>query len=104
MSTAASEYQALLEVSESITLHRDLPGLFHDLSRRLPSVVSFDSLSLVLHNPERNTMRVHIIEMEGRAQFDVVERLVEDSPSGYVWKHQEPLVVGDTTRETRFPE
>ena len=104
MSTAASEYQALLEVSESITLHRDLAGLFHDLSQRLPSVVNFDSLSLVLHNPERNTMRVHIIEMEGRAQFDVVERLVADSPSGHVWKTQQPLVVADSSAENRFPD
>jgi formate hydrogenlyase transcriptional activator len=104
MSIPASEYQALLEVSESITLHRDLPGLFHDLFRRLPRLVSFDSLSLILHNPERNTMRVHIVEMEGRAQMDVVERLIEASPSGFVWETQQPLVVADTEQETRFPE
>jgi formate hydrogenlyase transcriptional activator len=104
MSIPASEYQALLEVSESITLHRDLPALFHDLFRRLPRVVSFDSLSLILHNPERNTMRVHIVEMEGRAQVDVVERLVEASPSGHVWETQQPLVIADTGHETRFPE
>src|SRR5215472_5917413 len=104
MSIPASEYQALLEVSESITLHRDLPGLFHDLFQRLPRLVSFDSLSLILHNPERNTMRVHIVEMEGRAQMDVVERLIEASPSGFVWELQQPLVVADTEQETRFPE
>ena len=104
MSIPASEYQALLEVSESITLHRDLPGLFHDLFQRLPRLVSFDSLSLILHNPERNTMRVHIVETEGRAQMDVVERLIEASPSGFVWETQQPLVVADTEQETRFPE
>jgi formate hydrogenlyase transcriptional activator len=104
MSIPASEYQALLEVSESITLHRDLPGLFHDLFQRLPRLVSFDSLSLILHNPERNTMRVHIVEMEGRAQMDVVERLIEDSPSGFVWETQQPLVVADTGQQVRFPE
>jgi formate hydrogenlyase transcriptional activator len=104
MSITAAEYQALLEVSESITLHRDLPGLFHDLFKRLPRVVSFDSLSLILHNPERNTMRVHIVEMEGRAQMDVVERLVAASPSGFVWETQQPLVIADTDQENRFPE
>jgi formate hydrogenlyase transcriptional activator len=104
MSIPASEYQVLLEVSESITLHRDLPALFHDLFRRLPRLVHFDSLSLVLHNPERNTMRVHIVEMEGRTQMEGVERLVEDSPSGFVWETQQPLVIADTERETRFPE
>src|SRR5215469_12616825 len=103
MSIPASEYQALLEVSESITLHSDLPALFHDLFKRLPRLVSFDSLSLILHNPERNTMRVHIVEMEGRAQVDVVERIVAESPSGFVWETQQPLVVADTGQQARFP-
>ena len=104
MSIPASEYQALLEVSESITLHKDLQALFHDLFLRLPRLVNFDSLSLVLHNPEKNTMRVHIFEMEGRAQVDVVERDVEASPSGFVWETQQPLVIADTKQESRFPE
>lgn len=104
MSIPASEYQALLEVSESITLHSDLPALFHDLFKRLPRLVSFDSLSLILHNPERNTMRVHIVEMEERAQVDVVERVVAESPSGFVWETQQPLVVADTEQENRFNE
>jgi formate hydrogenlyase transcriptional activator len=104
MSIPASEYQALLEVSESITLHSDLPALFHDLFQRLPRLVSFDSLSLILHNPERNTMRVHIVEMEGSARVDVVERMVADSPSGFAWETQQPLVVADTGQDERFPE
>ena len=48
MSTAqvdqqAAEYQdrykALLAVSETIVLHRDLPALFHELSARLHELV-----------------------------------------------------------------
>ena len=104
MSIPASEYQALLEVSESITLHSDLQALFHDLFLRLPRLVNFDSLSLVLHNPERNTMRVHIVEMEGHREVDVVERDVEASPSGFVWETQQPLVIADTSTENRFPD
>ena len=101
---SAAEYEALLEVSESIALHRDLRGLFHDLFSRLPRVVSFDSLSLVLHDPTRNVMRVHILEMQGRAEVDWSERLVEASPSGHVWQSQEPLVIPDGDREIRFPD
>ena len=101
---SASEYETLLEVSESIALHRDLRALFHDLFRRLPRVVAFDFLSLVLHDPARNVMRVHILEMEGRAEVDWSERVVEASPSGYVWQSQEPLVIADGDREVRFPD
>src|SRR5271166_5262093 len=58
----ASQHQALLEVTESIATHRDLPGLFHDLIERLPRLVDFDTLWLVLHDDTRNVMRVHILE------------------------------------------
>jgi len=35
------QYQALLEASEFIALHRDLPTLFHDLKKGLPRLVNF---------------------------------------------------------------
>src|SRR5947209_20162381 len=55
-------YRALLEVSEAIAAHRELPALFHELAQRLPGIVRFDFLSLVLHDPARNVMRLHILE------------------------------------------
>jgi Zn-dependent oligopeptidase len=39
-----ARYQMLLEVSESITAHRDLTTLFHDLAQRLHHGVEFDLL------------------------------------------------------------
>ncbi len=98
----ASQHQALLEVTESIATHRDLPELFHDLIERLPRLVNFDALWLVLHEPTRNLMRLHIVETPARAYIDVVDRSVEDSPSGWVWEHQEPLVIPDMEQEKRF--
>jgi len=99
-----SEYQVLLEVAESIALHRDLPALFHDLFRLLPRVVQFDSLSLMLHQPEQNTMRLHIFETEVSADLDVLERPVESSPSGLAWQTQRPVIIQNTETESRFPE
>jgi formate hydrogenlyase transcriptional activator len=100
----ASQYQALLEVTESIATHRDLPALFHDLIERLPRLVNFDTLWLVLHEPTRNVMRLHIVETPARAYIDVIERTVEDSPSGWVWERQEPLIVANMEQEKRFPK
>lgn len=95
---------ALLDVSESIALHRDLPALFHDLSERLHRVVSFDFLALVLHDPERNTMRLHILEGEFVPGVETgAGSSPEESPGGMVWLTQEPLIVNDTSQETRFP-
>src|SRR5260370_17532295 len=56
------QLEALLEVAESIAQHRDLAALFHDVAERLHWVVDFDFLTLVLHDPVRNVMRLHILE------------------------------------------
>jgi len=96
--------QALLGVSESIAAHRDLPALFHDLAERLPNVVSFDFLSLILHDASRNVMRLHVLESRIPASLPTTSELpVEQSPGGLVWETQEPLVVRDVEQETRFP-
>jgi formate hydrogenlyase transcriptional activator len=98
----APQYQALLEVTESIARHRDLPALFHDLKERLPRLVNFDTLWLVLHEPARNVMRVHILETPSRAYVDFVERGIQEAPAGWVWERQEALVVPDLEQEKRF--
>ena len=101
-SQGALQQQNLLEITGSIAEHRDLPALFHDLKERLPRVVQFDTLWLVLHDAERNVMRVNILETPSRVYMDFVERSIEDAPAGWVWARQEPLVVSNIDGETRF--
>jgi formate hydrogenlyase transcriptional activator len=96
------QLEALLEVSEAIAQQRDLPALFHELSERLHWVVEFDFLTLVLHDPIRNVMRLHILET--RVPTDKVagkESPIEGHPAGWVWQSQQPLVVSD--EDTRYP-
>src|ERR1700686_1461100 len=56
------QLEALLEVRDAFAQQRDLSALFHELSERLHWVVEFDFLTLVLHDPVRNVMRLHILE------------------------------------------
>jgi formate hydrogenlyase transcriptional activator len=99
------QLEALLEVAESIAQHRDLAALFHDLAERLHSVVDFDFLTLVLHDPERNVMRLHILETRlltpGKTGS---ETPMEGHPSGWVWQSQQAFVVSDTEEDQRFPD
>jgi formate hydrogenlyase transcriptional activator len=106
--SAPDPYQALLEISQSVASHRDLAALFRDLVERLPRVVSFDRLWLVLHEPARNRMRLHVLEGPARsgANQDTwpIERPMEESPSALVWSTQEPLVVPNLAEDTRYPQ
>jgi formate hydrogenlyase transcriptional activator len=93
-------------VSQSVTSHRDLTALFRDLVERLPRVVSFDSLWLVLHDPARDRMRLHVLEGPARAVAEEtawpLERPMEESPSALVWNTQEPLVVFNLADDPRY--
>jgi formate hydrogenlyase transcriptional activator len=99
------QLEALLEVSEAIAQQRDLPALFHELAERLHCVVDFDFLTLVLHDPTRNVMRLHILETRIPSEKPTgTEASIEGNPSGWVWQTQQSFVVSDTEEETRFPE
>ena len=98
-------YQSLLDVSQAILQHRDLAGLFRDLSARLHAVLHFDFLNLILHDRDRNIMRLHILESTTGSTPEVpqLELSPEESPSGWVFLHQKPLVIADVRREHRWP-
>src|SRR5271168_710758 len=101
------QLEALLEVSEAIAQQRDLPALFHDLAERLHSVVDFDFLTLVLHDPVRNVMRLHILESRldsNHSKPPGSETPMEGHPSGWVWQTQQPFVVADVEEDDRYPE
>src|SRR3977135_4759260 len=101
--TLAEQYRTLLEVAEAISSHRDLHELFRDLAQRLPRVVHVNFVALSLHDPVRNTMRLHTIQANVPA--DLVgghEGPVEESPAGLVWQTQEPIIVTDLAEERRW--
>jgi formate hydrogenlyase transcriptional activator len=98
-------YQSLLDVSQAILQHRDLAELFRDLSNRLHAVLRFDFLNLILHDPTRNIMRIHILETTTGSTPDVpdLEYTLDASPSGWVFLQQKPLIIADVQREDRWP-
>ncbi len=100
----AERYQALLEVAQAISVQRDLDQLFRDLAQRLPRVVQVNFVALSVHNPVRNTMRLHTIQANVPA--DLVgghEGAIDGGPAGVVWQTQQPLLVSDLASEARWP-
>ena len=101
----ADRYGALREVAEAIAVHQDLNELFRDLAQRLPRVVPFDFINLVLHDPVRYVMRLHLlVAPESTTIKPGMELPVDESPGGLVWKTQLPLMVEDVGVESRFPK
>ncbi|MFB3829364.1 MAG: sigma 54-interacting transcriptional regulator [Bryobacteraceae bacterium] len=98
-------YRALLDVSESIALYRELPELFHHLAGALHNVVRFDFLVLLLHDPRRSVIRLHVLETSEPARVEPgFEAPVDRGPGGMVWSTQRPWILEDIERESGFPE
>ena len=98
------QYLTLLELSKAIASHRDLPKLFHDLACRLQMLFKFRSLAVMFHDSSRNIMRCHFLETCAPTKWQApTEVPMEGSIAGWVWEHQEPVVVHDIALEDRFP-
>lgn len=102
--TLAERYQALLEVAQAISAHRDLDELFREIAQRLPRVVRVNFVGLSLYDPGKNMMRLHTVQANVPA--DLIgghEEPLDETPAGLVWQTQQPLLVPDVARETRWP-
>src|SRR5262245_30075987 len=95
--------RALLEVSEAIASHRDVAALFQDLAQRLPRVVPFDVINLVLYDHARDVMCLHaLVAPECSKAKPGMEFAMKDTTSGLVWESQRPVMVEDVATEKRF--
>ena len=100
----AEQYLTLLELSKAIASHRDLTRLFHDLACRLQMLFKFRSLAVMFHDRSRDVMRCHFLETCAPTKWQSpTEVPMEGSVAGWVWEHQEPVVVHDINLDDRFP-
>ncbi len=95
----------LNEVSRIIASRRNLSDLFRDLSERLHRLLDFSYLGVMLYDAAQHVMRLHTLEGSPRGPLRPGAAFaVEDIPSGWVWQHQQPLVISDLEQEPRFPQ
>ncbi len=90
-----SQYQALLEISEAIASHREMEPLFRDLAPRLHRVVQFDFANLLLYEPDRKTLKSHVLETPDPAYTCAARRLSDGGTRR--------LGLADTKAVGRFP-
>ena len=99
----ARRYQALLYAAD-LAAHRNLPELLQELSRRLHVIFDFNFTNYALYDPEKNVMRLYILDETLRVPEQPMEVSVEGSPSGCAWAHQQPIALRDLDVEQGFHE
>jgi formate hydrogenlyase transcriptional activator len=95
-------HEALLEMADLVVRYHSLPELFPALAERLLEVAAADATHFALYDPVKNVMIGRLWEKSGLTPFEA-ERSVVESPSGWAWENQQPLVVPDLETDSRFP-
>jgi formate hydrogenlyase transcriptional activator len=97
-------YETLLEVAQSIALHRQLSTLFADLSRLLKRLVTFDFITLTLVDTKEQVVRLHILETDEPIEKPGPSAIpFAETPTVLALESRQPYYIEDLSLETRFP-
>ena len=98
-------YEAVLALSRSIAGRNDLSSLLSGVAESLQRIVAFDFAALILHDREANSMCSYVLDAAAPADMGPARCFpVEQDPAGWVWTHQEPVVIPRLEGESRWPE
>jgi len=102
----AERYRALLEINNAVVSNLDRDALFHAIAEVLRQVVPFDRTAIFLHDPDKDVLRISILESSAAAAHMLplgTEVSATDSHAGWVFQQREPLVRQDLAEGLRFP-
>jgi len=96
-------YEAVVALSRSIAGRSDLESLLSGVAESLRRIVEFDYIGLSLHDPKGSGLRSYFLYEPG-TPVTTLCLPVDQSPAGWVWLNQQPLVIRSLDEETRWPE
>jgi formate hydrogenlyase transcriptional activator len=96
-------YRELLGIADLLVGTRSRADLFRNLAPRILELTGCEFLNFSLHDPRQNCMITHYWKRNQESgEFDAFA--VDQCVSGWVWMHQEAVVIRDVEQEKRFPE
>src|SRR3989449_2211650 len=102
---AAARYRTLLEINNAVVSNLTQDALFHAIAQALRRVVAFDRTAVFLHDPERDVLRLFVLESSLSTSYFTVglEMPSGESHVGRVFKTQRSLLRHDLAKERQYP-
>ncbi|MGD1091393.1 MAG: sigma 54-interacting transcriptional regulator [Bryobacteraceae bacterium] len=97
----AKRFEALIRVAQAIKAHRDLNLLFSALASELSKVVAFDAIFCLRYDEAANTLEWRWSDTTSGVQRPDLPP--EETMTMWVYRRQQPLVIAQVDRESRFP-
>jgi formate hydrogenlyase transcriptional activator len=101
----AARYRTLLEINNALVANLTQEALFHAIAEALRKVIPFDRTAIFLHDPQREVLRLFVLESSLPSGYFTVglEMPVGDSHVGRVFREQTLLLRRDLGAERRYP-
>jgi len=101
----AERHRTLLEINNALISTLDRDALFRATARALRRVLPFDRTAIFLHDPERDVLKLFILDSSLPSSYFTVglELPPGDSHVGRVFQSRETFLRRDLERERRFP-
>src|SRR5262245_18353572 len=93
----ATRYRTLLEIANALFANLTRDALFAAIASALRRVVPFERIAIFLHDPQRDVLRLFVLESSLPTSHFVVglEIPATESHVGLVFQHQVPFVRRD---------
>ena len=101
----AERYRTLLEITNAIVANLTREALFRAIAAALRRVVPFERTAIFLHDPERDVLRLHVLESTLATSYFVIglEIPATESHVGLVFQQRRPFVRRDLAAEQHYP-
>jgi len=92
LSRERDRLRVLLEINNAVVSHLDSRSLFQAISTSLRGAFGLDYVSILLHDPERNVLRLKMVDFPSSVGVIREDTLVplDDSLAGHVFRAREP--------------
>jgi formate hydrogenlyase transcriptional activator len=98
-------YRTLLEINNALVANLTRDALFHAIAGALRRVVPFERTAIFLHDPDKDVLKLYILESSLTSSYFSVglEMASGESHVGQVFQRQTPLLRRDLATERRYP-
>jgi formate hydrogenlyase transcriptional activator len=97
--------RTLLDINNALISNLTQEALFRAIAQALRRVVPFDRTAIFLHDPDKDVLRLFVLESSLPSSYFTVglEMAPGESHVGWVFRHQRPLLRRDLERERQYP-
>jgi formate hydrogenlyase transcriptional activator len=101
-STSAARYEKLIQLARVLSTHRNFKELLRILAQELRQVLNFNYVSIGRYDEKTGLVQVYFLS-PGDVPVSLADLAAEETLTGWVCTHWQPLMIPFLEQETRFP-